>query len=59
MDWLKIGSAVLLVAMIIYIWPSAKHMMNNSPEAESGDWQAVVLPLLGIIGFVALLIYLV
>ena len=59
MDWMKIGSAVLLIAMIIYIWPSAKHMMNNSPKAESGDWQAVVLPLLGVIGFVALLIYLV
>lgn len=59
MDWMKIGSAVLLIAMIIYIWPSAKHMMNNSPKAESGDWQSVVLPLLGVIGFVALLIYLV
>lgn len=59
MDWMKIGSAVLLVAMIIYLWPSAKHMMNNSPKAEAGDWQSVVLPLLGVIGFVALLIYLV
>ena len=59
MDWMKIGSAILLIAMIIFIWPSAKQMMTNSPQAESGDWQAVVLPLLAVAGFVALLIYLV
>ena len=58
MDWMKIGSALLLVAMIVFIWPSAKHMAKNSPKAENGDWQAVLLPLLGVIGFVALLIYL-
>ncbi|MGR8948937.1 MAG: hypothetical protein ACU84Q_12885 [Gammaproteobacteria bacterium] len=59
MDWLKIGSAVLLVAMIIYIWPSAKHMVQNSPKAEGGDWQSAILALLAVAGFVALLIYLV
>ena len=59
MDWMKIGSAVFLIAMIIFIWPSAKHMVTNSPKAEAGDWQAVVLPLLAVAGFVALLIYLV
>ena len=59
MDWIKIGSALLLVAMVIYLWPSAKHMVTNSPKAENGDWQGIILPLLGVIGFVALLIYLV
>jgi hypothetical protein len=34
-------------------------MVTNSPKAEAGDWQAVVLPLLAVAGFVALLIYLV
>jgi|TARA_B110000196_G_C20820893_1_gene509111 hypothetical protein len=59
MDWMKIGSAVLLVAMMIYIWPSAKRMLHESPEAESGDWRSVVLPILAVIGFVLLLISLV
>ena len=59
MDWLKIGSALLIVAMLIYVWPSAKHMVKHSPEAEKGDWQAVLLPILAVIGFVVLLIYLV
>ena len=59
MDWMKIGTALLIVAMMIYIWPSAKHMMTNSPKAERGDWQAVALPLLAVVGFVILLIALV
>jgi hypothetical protein len=59
MDWLKIGSAVLIVAMIIFIWPSAKHMMNNSPAAEKGDWQGAILPILAVVGFVLLLMSLV
>jgi hypothetical protein len=56
MDWMKVGSAVLILAMMIYIWPSAKRMLNESPEAEKGDWRSVVVPLLAVIGFVILLI---
>ncbi|MDP6183855.1 MAG: hypothetical protein QF609_08555 [Gammaproteobacteria bacterium] len=59
MDWLKIGSAVLIVAMLIFVWPSAKRMMHESPAAEKGDWQAAVLPILAVVGFVMLLLWLV
>lgn len=59
MDWMKIGSALLLIAMMIYIWPAAKHMLTNSPKAEKGDWQAAVVPILAVVGFVILLISLV
>ncbi|MDA0824366.1 MAG: hypothetical protein O3C28_18360 [Proteobacteria bacterium] len=59
MDWMKIGSAVLVIAMMIFIWPSAKRMLHESPAAESGDWRSAVLPILAVIGFVILLIYLV
>jgi hypothetical protein len=31
-------------------------MLNESPEAEKGDWRSVVVPLLAVIGFVILLI---
>jgi hypothetical protein len=34
-------------------------MLTNSPKAESGDWQAAIIPLLGVIGFIALLVMLV
>lgn len=56
MDWMKIGSALLLGAMIIFIFPRAKMMLKNSPKATSGDWQAVLLPLVVLIGFIVLLV---
>ena len=59
MDWLKIGSGIFLVAMMVYIWPSAKHMLQNSPDAEKGDWQGAVLPILAVVAFVVLLIVMV
>ncbi len=59
MDWLKILSAVLIVGWIIFIWPRAKHWLQNSPKAQEGDWQAAILPLVLVAGFVVLLIMMV
>jgi archaellum biogenesis protein FlaJ (TadC family) len=59
MDWMKIFSAILIVGFIIYIWPRAKYWMKNSPKAEAGDWQAAIVPILFVVGFVVLLIMLV
>ncbi|MCU7811547.1 MAG: hypothetical protein KZQ77_09950 [Candidatus Thiodiazotropha sp. (ex Notomyrtea botanica)] len=59
MDWTKIIWAVAIVAMILVLWPRAKQMMKDTPKAEKGDWQAVVLPLAFVVGFVILLIMLV
>ncbi len=56
MDWMKIGSALLLGAMIIFLFPRAKMMLKHSPKAEAGDWQAVLLPLAAIIAFIVLLV---
>ena len=59
MDWMKIGSALLLGAMILFLWPRAKQMMANTRKAEPGEWLGVLLPLLGVVGFVILLIMMV
>jgi len=59
MDWMKIGSALLILAMIIFLFPRAKLMLKNSPEAEPGDWQGAILPILAVVGFVLLLIVMV
>ncbi|MEJ2592380.1 MAG: hypothetical protein P8178_13455 [Candidatus Thiodiazotropha sp.] len=59
MEWVKIISAVLIIGWIIYIWPRAKYWMKNSPKAQKGDWQAAILPLAAVVGFVILLIMLV
>ncbi len=59
MDWLKISTAIFLVLMLVFLLPRAKRMLTYSPKAESGDWQAVLLPLAGVVGFIALLIWMV
>ena len=59
MDWVKIFSAILIVGWIIFMWPRAKYWMQNSPKAQKGDWQAAILPLAAVVGFVILLIMLV
>lgn len=59
MDWMKIGWALLLVLMIVTLFPRAKAMMTESPKAKPGDWNSVLLPILGVIAFVMLLITLV
>ena len=52
--WMKIGSAILLGAMLILIFPQVKNMVENSPKAERGDWGSFVIPLVVVAGFVAL-----
>ncbi|HID45088.1 MAG TPA: hypothetical protein EYP34_04980 [Chromatiaceae bacterium] len=57
--WLQIGSAVVVVLMLVFLYPAAKHWLQNGPKAEKGDWQAAAIPLLLVVGFVILLIMMV
>jgi hypothetical protein len=59
MDWLKIASAVLLVAMFFMILPSAKRMVKESPKGSSSDWMAFIVPMAVVVLFIILLIALV
>lgn len=59
MDGMQIATAIFLVLMLAFLFPRAKHMFFNSPKAESGDWSAALIPLLGVVGFIILLIWLV
>jgi hypothetical protein len=59
MDWMSIGYALLAGAMIVLLLPRAKHMLTNSPKAPPGAWQNVALIILGVMGFVALLVMMV
>ena len=59
MDWLKIGSAVFLIAMIVFLWPRMKHAVANSPKGTMQDWMGYIVPLAAVIGFVLLLIQMV
>ena len=55
MNWMKITSAVFLGLMILVLLPRAKTIMNDTPEAKPGDWNAAILPLLAVAAFIALL----
>lgn len=59
MDWQQIVWAVFIVGMIVFLLPRASHMLRNSPKAEAGDWQSAILPIGGVVAFVALLLWLV
>jgi len=56
MEWMQILAAVAGVMMLVFLWPAYKHWSANSPKAEAGDWQAVLLPLAAVVGLVVLLI---
>ncbi len=55
-DWMKILSAMFLVAMLVYLIPRAKQMMEISAQAENKDWGAVLIPLIAVVGFVIFLV---
>ena len=56
MDWIKIGSAALMIGMLIFIYPRMRHAMKNAPKGTTQDWMGYVIPLVAVIGFVVLLI---
>jgi len=56
MDWLQIGSAALMIGMLVFIFPRVRHAMKNSPKGTTQDWMGYVIQLAAVIGFVVLLI---
>ena len=59
MDWIKIGSALFLAAMLIYLFPRAKQAIENSPKGSASDWMGFVLPMAAVVLFIVVLIALV
>lgn len=57
--WLQIGTAAVLGIMLFFLYPTAKHWMQNGPKAEKGDWASAIWPLAAVVGFVILLILMV
>lgn len=59
MDWLKIFSAIFLVAMMVMLYPRLKHASQNSPKGSKEDWMGAIKPLVFVVVFVIVLIMLV
>ncbi len=55
MDWLKIGSAVGIIVMMVLIFPRLRSAMKESNEAKNKDWMSVVIPIALVALFVVLL----
>ncbi|MCH8177061.1 MAG: hypothetical protein IIC09_02460 [Proteobacteria bacterium] len=55
MDWLKIGSALFLIAMLFMIFPRARKVIKNTPKVSAKDWMGYILPLSVVILFVILM----
>lgn len=54
--WMKIGSALLIGAMLLILWPRARVMLKESPKGSAEEWKSALIPLLLVAGFVILLI---
>jgi hypothetical protein len=52
----NIGYAAIFIAMIVFLLPRAKHMLQNSPKGSSEDWRTVILLLGGVVLFIWILI---
>jgi hypothetical protein len=59
MDWIQIGSALMLGAMLFIIFPRAKSAINQSPKGTGSDWMGFIVPMAAVILFIFLLITLV
>ena len=59
MDWIQIGSALFMLAMVIFLFPYAKRAVENSPKGSASDWMGFVLPMVAVVAFIILLIALV
>ncbi|HEY3486620.1 MAG TPA: hypothetical protein VGL10_01005 [Gammaproteobacteria bacterium] len=55
MDWMKIGSALLLIAFLVIVAPRAMDALKNSPKGSSKDWLLTIVLLGGVALFVLVL----
>lgn len=56
MDWTKIGTAALLIGMLVFIFPRMRHAIKHSPKGTQKDWMGAIIPIIAVILFVILLI---
>ena len=59
MNWVTIGSAALMIGMLVFIYPRMRHAMKHSPKGTTEDWKGFLIPLTAVIAFVIFLIVMV
>jgi hypothetical protein len=56
MDWVKIGSALFLGAMLVFMFPRMRQAIKHSPKGTMQDWMGYIIPIIAVIAFVVFLI---
>lgn len=56
MNWMAIGSAALIIGMMVFIFPRMREAVKTAPKGSMDDWMGFIIPLVAIIGFIILLI---
>ena len=54
MDWMKIGSAILLIAFLFVMFPRVKHELKHGKKGSQKEWQGAI----AILAIVAVFIWL-
>ena len=54
--WEAILAGVLVLAVLFFFGPGAKRAAEKAPNAQAGDWQAVLVPILLVVLFVVFMI---
>jgi len=54
MDWMKIGSAILLIMFLFFLFPRVKHELKHGKKGSQQEW----LGAFAILGAVALFVWL-
>ena len=59
MDWMQIGAALLIGAMLVFLAPRLPAILRATPKASGRRWLAAIIPIAAVGAFVFLLMKLV
>ena len=59
MDWMQIGAALLIGAMLVFLIPRLPAILRATPKASGSQWLAAIIPIVMVGAFVFLLMKLV
>ena len=59
MDWMQIGAALLIGAILVFLAPRLPAILRATPKASSRQWLAAIIPIALVGAFVFVLMKLV
>lgn len=59
MDWMQIGAALLLGALLVFLVPRLPGILRATPKASGSQWLTAIIPIALVGAFIFLLMKLV